>query len=160
MAPDDALDGVLKSLRQRREAPWREASFDARAMTGQAFEDHVAALCANAQAAQTGVDGDPQAGGQRNGQRTAEHIRRRVIARETASARRTALDLQRLADLDERMRVRQAEAVRKRWFVLGRLLTRAAAADPRWADFVQLLITSVKLTAHEERALGLAPRKP
>lgn len=149
-ARDDArCDVVLNSLRPKRDAHWRTNEFDARAMTDQAFEQHVAALCATAEVVRS----------ERDGTRTAALIERRIEAREREWTRRTALDLQRLADIEARMNLRQAEAARHRWFVLGRLLSRAASNDLRWADAMALLIDSSTLTAHEARALGLTKHK-
>lgn len=150
-ARDDALNGVLNSLRSRRDAPWREKTFDARALTDEAFEQHVAALCQTAEAVRSAQS--------RDGGRGADDIKRRVLKRESEWTRRTALDLQRLADIEDRMRVRQAESARKRWFVLGRLLMRAASEDPRWGDVINLLISSTKMSALEARALGVPQRK-
>ena len=150
-ARKDALDGLLSSLRLERKAPWRDTTFASSAMTDQAFEDHVAELCEVAQAT--------RASNAHDGARTAERIKQRLATREAEWTRRTALDLQRLADLDGRMRIRQAEGARRRWFVLGRLMTEAAQTDCRWQDVLRLLLQTRPLTGNEAKALGLSPTK-
>jgi hypothetical protein len=40
--------------------------------------------------------------------------------------------------------VRNAEAARKKWFVIGRLLVSAAESDKRWVDLLRLLIRSAR----------------
>jgi hypothetical protein len=142
---------VLSSQRPSHEKHWRVDSDDARAMTDEAFEAHVTALCA--------VAHDVRAARSNDGARTHERIKQRVQAREAEWTRRTALDLQRMADLDDRMKLRQAETARRRWFVLGRLLMRAAEEDPHWAHIMRTLISRTPLTVQEQRALGLLPAK-
>jgi hypothetical protein len=147
-AKTDALRyAVLSSLRPTSKDVWRTTESDARAMTDQAFDAHVAALCAVAR--------DVRAQAKVVGAKSATRIKDRVAARELASTRRTALDLQRLADLEDRMELRQAEAARRRWFVLGRLFDRAAKEDAAWASALDILIARSALTAHEARALGI-----
>ncbi len=142
---------VLSSRRSSADERWRANDRDARTLTDQAFDEHVTALCRVARDFHASKEHDAP----RDGRRTAERIKERVIAREQEWTRRTALDLQRLADLNERMNARQAEAARRRWFVLGRLLAKAAEDDPRWADVLDALIARSAPTVQEARALGL-----
>lgn len=142
---------VLGSRRSIAEQRWRANDLDARALTDQGFDEHVAALCRVAQ----DVRASASAPRPHDGTRTAERIKDRVIAREQEWTRRTALDLQRLADLHERMNARHAEAARRQWFVLGRLLAKAAEEDPRWAEALHALLARTPLSVQEARALGL-----
>lgn len=140
-AENKALDAVVRSLRLDLQSAWRETTFDGCGFGAADFDQHVATLCAS------------QDGNVLRGARTAERIVSRVTTRAAKAERRTALDLQRLADLDERMRVRMAEAARRRWFVLGRVLERAATTDRRWSSIVDQLLASAELTAGEKRLL-------
>lgn len=148
----NALRYAVLDSRQQSQKHWRVESEDARAMTDEAFEAHVHALCAVAHDVRNARSND--------GARTHERITRRVQAREERWTQRTALDLQKLADLEDRMKLRQAETARRRWFVLGRLLMRAAEEDPHWAHALRTLISRTPLTVQEQRALGLSPAKP
>lgn len=156
-AKNDALRyAVLSSLRPASqktasENRWRANESDARAMTDQAFDAHVAALCAVAR--------DLCEQDQIIGAKSAARIKARVSAREQSWTHRTALDLQRLADLQDRMELRHAEAARRRWFVLGRLLARAAEEDPCWADALEALLVRAPLTALEAKALGQTTKR-
>jgi hypothetical protein len=142
---------VLGSRRSIAEQHWRAADRDARTLTDPAFDAHVAALCRVAE----DVRNHQQQVRTHDGTRTAEKIKERVIAREQEWTRRTALDLQRLADLHERMNARQAEVARRRWFVLGRLLAKAAEEDERWGLVLEGLLARTPLSVQEARALGL-----
>ena len=142
---------VLGSRRLNAEQHWRAADRDARILTDPAFDEHVAALCRVAD----DVRNYQQHARPHDGTRTAEKIKERVIAREQEWTRRTALDLQRLADLHDRMTARQAEAARRRWFVLGRLLAKAAEEDERWGRALEALLARTPLSVQEARALGL-----
>ena len=53
------------------------------------------------------------------------------------------------------MNARHAEAARRRWFVLGRLLAKAAEEDPRWAEALHALLARAPLSVQEARALGI-----
>lgn len=140
-ADNKALDAVVRSLRLDLQSAWRETTFDVCGTAAADFDQYVATLCAS-----------PSGSGQR-GARTAQRIASRVSKRAANAERRTALDLQRLADLEQRMSVRTAEAARRRWFVLGRALERAATADRRWSNIVDQLLASAELTAGEKRLL-------
>lgn len=147
MRPEaDALSGLMSILQLDREMVWRNREFAPGASSPRMFEQHVVTVCHPA-GAREDVD--------IRGARMARKIADRVVAREREWAHRTSLDLARLADLHDRMRLREAESERRRCFVLGRLLVRAAQADPRWADVLQLLLASSPLKPLEAKALGL-----
>lgn len=144
----DALSGLLSVLQLDRNAVWRSAEFAHRASSPRNFETHIAAVC---KADAAGAAATPR------GMRTTQRLARRVAAREAEWTRRTVQDLARLADLHDRMRLREAEAERRRCFVLGRLLLQAARTDPRWQDTLALLVRSAALRPGEARVLGLSP---
>lgn len=142
---------VLSSHAADDEKLWRVNDSDVRAMTDAAFDQHVRALCAVAE--------DVRATRGKDGTRTRARLEERVQARDAQFMRRTAMDLQRLADMDERIRLRHAQSERQRWFVLGRLLARAAEGDPAWRKVRETLLGQAQLTTQEARLLGVAQGK-
>lgn len=145
-AMKDALSyAALNSRRPKREAMWRACEDEARSMTDATFAAHVDALCGVAEHVREA----------RSGAKGAERIKERVARREASAATRTALDLERLADLEDRMALRRAQTTRRAWFVLGRLLSEAAERDADWKRTMARLIAQGSLTLHERRALGL-----
>jgi hypothetical protein len=89
----------------------------------------------------------------RDGARTLARTARRIEAREDALARRTALDLQRLQDLEERYVQRRALALRQRWFVLGRVLDAAMEKDALLRSTVEALLRTADLRKEERACL-------
>lgn len=87
--------------------------------------------------------------------RAVEETAARMRAREAATERRNALDCQRLEDLQARLAARRANALRQRWFVLGRVIDAAMIADPILAARVLALLRSAKLRKDERSAVGL-----
>jgi hypothetical protein len=139
-AKEDALATLLATLRRERVSPWRSIKWTVGYRSGDPFLDHADAVCAAPHKSSNAAD---------RGARTADQIRERVSERDVRHMRRTALDLQRLADLEERMSVRAAQAARRRWFILGRLLERAAERDPVWSEILTALISQGELSRAE-----------
>jgi hypothetical protein len=79
----------------------------------------------------------------------------KIRARDSAALRRNALDYQRLEDLQARQAARRANALRQRWFVLGRVIDAAMGADPRLEAHVLSLLRRAALRKDERSAVGL-----
>jgi len=145
-ARDDALTTLLSTWRRERGTPWRSGDWKADNRGDDRFALHADVVCGAVQDNMRSSTGNA---------RSAERIRERVIDRDTRHMRRMALDLQRLADLEERMSVRNAQTARRRWFVLGRVLEKAAAQDARWAAVLVELLAQAVLSRAEATVLGL-----
>lgn len=143
MSEADAPSGVEHALRPRPEKLWRTIDFDGRRETAGCFIDQLKPMCTS-----------PMKGGRRNGARAAERIEARLKARARECLRQSARDLQRLAEIEEGKHRRAAEAARRRWFVLGRLLSQAASEELFWAQILDSLVQRSNLSAREARALG------
>lgn len=131
---------VLGAHRSGPSEGW--SSGDADAASLDAFERQLADLCEMARRTR-----------RRDGARTLARTARRIEAREDALARRTALDLQRLQDLEERYVQRRALALRQRWFVIGRVLDAAMEKDPQLRRTVEALLRSANLRKEERACL-------
>lgn len=86
--------------------------------------------------------------------KSAAKIMKRLASREEEWARRTALDLQRLEDLEERRQQRRAHALRQEWFIIGRVVADAMARDPAWRSRILPLLKAAPLTQLERTVLG------
>lgn len=91
--------------------------------------------------------------GRRDGRRTIDNTVTRIARRDAQVAARTALDLQRLDDLCERYRGRQALALRQRWFVIGRVLDAAARDNPRVRALLADVLRGANLRRDERACL-------
>ena len=87
--------------------------------------------------------------------KNAEKILKRLASREEDWARRTALDLQRLEDMEERRQQRRAHALRQEWFIIGRVVADAMARDPTFRARILPLLKAAPLTQLERTVLGL-----
>lgn len=94
-----------------------------------------------------------QARGERSMMRTAE----RIAARDAATARRNALDWQRIEDLRARQEQRQALALKRRWLVLGRLIDDAMTGDANFRAAVLAMLRTAATRRDDRAALGLDP---
>lgn len=87
-------------------------------------------------------------GARRDGAKTAAKLETRIKRR----AERLALDQLRHQELLDNQQQRQARALSRRWFVLGRALDAAMAADPTLVATVRAALTP-HLTRTDERTL-------
>jgi hypothetical protein len=95
----------------------------------------------------------------RDGRRSIEKTAARIAARDAAAARRNALDWQRLEDLQARYDQRQALALKRRWFVLGRLIDEAMANDEKFRAAVLAMLRTAATRRDDRDALGLDPER-
>ena len=96
-----------------------------------------------------------RARGERALMRTAE----RIAAREAATARRNALDWQRIEDLRARQEQREALALKRRWLVLGRLMDDVMAKDPNFRAAALALLRTAATRRDDRDTLGLEPER-
>jgi hypothetical protein len=141
----------LSSRLSQPNVKWRSEHEGMHDLTAAAFDAHVAALCEAAAHRELH---------HRNGEKSASVLMAKVERRSARTLERNALDLQRLADLQDRMGARDAQAERRRWFVLGRLLARAAADEKEWGRVLDLLVARGGLSASETKLVApvKAPR--
>lgn len=95
----------------------------------------------------------------RDGSRSMEKTAARIAARDAAAARRNALDWQRLEDLQARYDQRQALALKRRWFVLGRLIDETMANNEKFRAAVLAVLRTAATRREDRDALGLEPER-
>lgn len=96
-----------------------------------------------------------RARGERSMKRTAE----RIAARDAATARRNALDWQRIEDLRARQEQRQALALKRRWLVLGRLIDDIMGKDENFRAAALAALRAAATRRDDRDALGLGPER-
>lgn len=87
--------------------------------------------------------------------RQAQRILEKIASREAEWARRSALDLQRLEDLEEREKRRRALALKQEWFVIGRVVAEAMRNDAFWRSRIMPLLEQAPLSRREKALLGM-----
>lgn len=85
----------------------------------------------------------------------AQRILEKIAVREAEWARRSALDLQRLEDLEEREKRRRALALKQEWFVIGRVVAEAMRTDAFWRARILPLLEQAPLSRREKALLGM-----
>jgi hypothetical protein len=113
-------------------------------------------LSAGAERARASIETSETA---RDGRRTMAKTAARIAARDAAAAQRNALDWQRLEDLQARYDQRQALALKRRWFVLGRLIDEAMANDEQFRAAVLAMLRTAATRRDDRDALGLDPER-
>jgi hypothetical protein len=136
---------VLGALRSEPADVW--TTDEIRAGKRANFERQIAVACEPPRNA-----GDE--GLRRDGLRSMARTSQRIAARELEYERRTALDLQRLADLEDRRAQRRALALRQRWFVIGRIVEAAMVSDPVLRSAVERVLGMAKLRKDERDCLA------
>lgn len=91
----------------------------------------------------------------RDGARAIKTTVHRIAARDARLAERTAMDLQRLDDLQQRYSQRQATALRQKWFVIGRVIEAAMQEDATLRAAVMQLLSVAKLRRDERVCVNL-----
>lgn len=135
---------LLATLNSRRSHIWTHdgvQSVDAN------LARQIASVCGMA----TGCNGVKRRDGARSIIRAAE----RIAARDARRAERTAMDLQRLDDLQQRYAQRQANALRQKWFVIGRVIDAAMEEDATLRAAVMRLLSTAKLRRDERQCVNL-----
>lgn len=91
----------------------------------------------------------------RDGARAINATAQRIAARDARLAERTAMDLQRLEDLQRRYAQRRAIALRQKWFVIGRVIEAAMQEDATLRAAVMQLLSTAKLRRDERHCVNL-----
>lgn len=135
---------LLATLNSRRSHIWTHdgvQSVDAN------LERQIASVCEMA----TSSNGAKRRDGARSMIATAQ----RIAARDARRAERTAMDLQRLEDLQQRYSQRRALALRRKWFVIGRVIEAAMQEDATLRAAVMQLLSTAKLRRDERHCVNI-----
>lgn len=137
---------LLGTLRSDRAELWTAGAGET--VSDADFERQISEVCGLAREVQA-------TNRRRDGARTIETTKQRIATRERHLSRRTALDLQRLNDLEDRQAQRRARALQQKWFVIGRVIESAMQSDPHLRAAVLRLLRGADLRKDERLCLGL-----
>ena len=138
---------LLGTLRSDRPELWTVGAGET--VSDADFERQLAEVCGLAREVQA-------TNRRRDGGRAIEATKQRIATRDRHLSHRTALDLQRLHDLEDRQTQRRARALQQKWFVIGRVIETAMQSDPHLRTAVLRLLRAAELRKDERLCLGLA----